>query len=207
MNVARTVRSYAKDAHKRYATELDQMRERINERPGDFTGDRFVTYAAARALYNLYAEPLALDADGNSPFDDEKVIDRITDTRRTQLKWLLTNKLDMSGIEIVMQQIGENAARKFLSNTEFVGLEDEEPETLGEWPAMGAVILVQDMPTTDAQRELWGKRRPPSRKGEVVESPADGSTFLTIDVGGEYGGVTYASRDFPARYTWKEASK
>lgn len=76
------------------------------------------------------------------------------------------------------------------------------------WPKVGQVILVQDVPTTDAQRELWANRQPPTRKGEVVMVPDGGGRsegFLVIDVGGEYGGVTYAARDFPGRYTWKLA--
>lgn len=77
-----------------------------------------------------------------------------------------------------------------------------------QWPTTGDVILVQDQPTTAAQRELWKNRQPPTRKGEVVEVPRpDGSGFLTIDVGGEYGGVTYPARDFPARYIWKPATR
>jgi hypothetical protein len=73
-----------------------------------------------------------------------------------------------------------------------------------KWPSLGDVILVQDVPTTDAQRELWKNRQPPTRKGEVVEVPnEDGSGFLVIDVGGEYGGVNYAARDFSTRYVWK----
>lgn len=73
-----------------------------------------------------------------------------------------------------------------------------------KWPTVGQVILVQDVPTTEAQRELWKDRQPPTRKGEVVEVPRpDGSGFLVIDVGGEYGGVNYAARDFGSRYTWK----
>lgn len=74
------------------------------------------------------------------------------------------------------------------------------------WPLLGDVILVQDLPTTEAQRELWENQQPPTRKGEVVEVPReDGSGFLVIDVGGEYGGVNYAARDFGSRYTWKLA--
>lgn len=74
------------------------------------------------------------------------------------------------------------------------------------WPMIGQKILVQDVPTTEAQRELWANRQPPTRKGEVVEVPSsDGGGFLTIDVGGECGGVTYAARDFGQRYTWKPA--
>lgn len=77
-----------------------------------------------------------------------------------------------------------------------------------QWPKLGDIILVQDRPTTEAQRELWAKRQPPTRKGEVVEIPKpDGSGFLVIDVGGEYGGVNYAARDFGVRYTWKPANK
>ncbi|MFD8654966.1 hypothetical protein [Streptomyces mirabilis] len=85
--------------------------------------------------------------------------------------------------------------------------QSEEAAKAAQWPAKGATIRVYDVPTTDAQRERWGKRRPPSFKGEVVETPADGSTFLTIDVGGEYGGLTYTARDFPTRYTWKAAAE
>ncbi|MFJ4902946.1 hypothetical protein [Streptomyces sp. NPDC088727] len=207
MNVPRMVRRYAQDAHKRYAAQLEQMRERITERPGDLTGDRFADFFAAQVFYNLYAKPLALDAVGNTSYNNEKLMDRITDARDTALRGLLRNSLPMSGIGVVTQQIQENETRRFLANMTVLDMvEDKEEEPTaekGEWPAMGAVILVQDRPTTDAQRELWGNRQPPTRKGEVVETPADGSTFLTIDVGGGYGGVTYASRDFATRYAWK----
>jgi hypothetical protein len=71
-----------------------------------------------------------------------------------------------------------------------------------EWPAVGATILVQDRLQTDAQREL--NRQPPTRRGVVIESPADGDDHLVIDTGGEYGGITYG-RDFGTRYTWKLA--
>ncbi|THA72507.1 hypothetical protein E6R60_26620 [Streptomyces sp. A0642] len=77
----------------------------------------------------------------------------------------------------------------------------------GQWPILGDVVLVQDLPTTDAQRELWANRQPPTRKGEVVETPADGISHLTIDVGGEYGGVTYPAREFGYRYAWKPAGE
>lgn len=79
----------------------------------------------------------------------------------------------------------------------------EVAATKATWPSLGQMILVQDLPTTDAQRDLWRNQQPPTRKGEVVETPADGGNFLTIDAGGEYGGVTYAARDFGTRYTWK----
>ncbi|MFD8654968.1 hypothetical protein [Streptomyces mirabilis] len=125
MNVPRNVRRYAQDAHKRYAKELADMRERINERPGDFTGDRFVEHQAARILYYLYAEPLALDSDGNSAHSDEKLMDRINDARATAWRALRTRQLSMSGIEVVMQEIRGNAVRKFLSDLEFIDLEEE----------------------------------------------------------------------------------
>ncbi|MEV7675034.1 hypothetical protein [Streptomyces sp. NPDC088752] len=120
------VRRYAQDAHKRYTAELAAMRERITDRPDDLTEDRFAEFYAARKHYNLYAEPLALDADGNSAFDDEKVMDRIHDARRSALRWLLQNKLPMSGISVVTQEIAQNEARRFLSNTDFVEMEGEE---------------------------------------------------------------------------------
>jgi hypothetical protein len=138
MNVPRMVRKYAQAAHKRYAIELEQMRERINERPGDFTGDRFAEYYSARELYNRYAEPLVLDADGNSAHSDEKLMDRILDARASALRWLLQNKLPMSGIQVVTQQLAENAARKFLSDTAFVDLEEE---LKGAEPLTGRALL------------------------------------------------------------------
>lgn len=78
----------------------------------------------------------------------------------------------------------------------------------GKWPELGEIILVQDRPTTEAQKELWVNRQPPTRKGEVVEVPKpDGSGFLVIDVGGEYGGVNYPARDFGVDYTWKSTGE
>lgn len=74
------------------------------------------------------------------------------------------------------------------------------------WPEVGQMILVQDVPTTARQREAWANRQSPTRKGEVFETPtADDQGYLVIDVGGEYGGITYVPRDFPQRYTWKPA--
>jgi hypothetical protein len=122
------VRKYAQDAHKRYTTELEAMRERITERPADLTGDRFTEFHAARELYNLYAKPLALDAVGNSAYDDAKVLDRIEDARRTALRWLLTSKPPMSGVMVVEQQIAENEARRFLSQMQVLDMQEGEEQ-------------------------------------------------------------------------------
>ncbi|MFI0967146.1 hypothetical protein ACH4S8_38030 [Streptomyces sp. NPDC021080] len=138
MNVPKTVRTYAKDAHKRYATELQQMRERINERPGDFTADRFVEYQAARTLHFLYAEPLSLDDNGETSFDDEKLMDRINDARATAWRALRTRQHSMSGVEIVMQDIRREAVKKFLSDLEFIDLEAELQEAE---PLTGRALL------------------------------------------------------------------
>jgi hypothetical protein len=126
MNVPRMVRKYAQEAHKRYAAALTGLQEIVNERPGDFTGDRFTEFTAARALYDIYNEPLALDAVGNTAFTDEQVLERIRAERTHALRWLLTSRPDGGGIHSVMQKIKEDETRRFLSNTDFVGMEDEE---------------------------------------------------------------------------------
>ncbi|WP_331732092.1 hypothetical protein OG613_47425 (plasmid) [Streptomyces sp. NBC_00015] len=126
MNVPRLVRQYAQNAQKRHAAALSKLQKIISERPGEFTGDRFTEYHAARALYLIYAESLTLDAVGNSAYNDEQLMDHIRDARANELRALLRNKIDASGIDGVTQHIAENAVRKFLSNTECVDLEDEE---------------------------------------------------------------------------------
>ncbi|MEV8546944.1 hypothetical protein [Streptomyces sp. NPDC051572] len=73
------------------------------------------------------------------------------------------------------------------------------------WPSAGDTVLVQDVPTTAATRELWATRKPPSRKGQVVESPAQRDSALSIDCGGEWGVISYAAGDFSQRYTWMPA--
>lgn len=125
MDISGEVRACAQRAHKQYESQLQAMRERLTDRPDDLTGDRFAEFYAARELYGRYAKPLALNAVGNSDFNNEKLLDRIRDARQSALRWLLLSKLDNPGIHGVTQRIAENAARQFLSDTDFVGLEDD----------------------------------------------------------------------------------
>ncbi|MFE6000411.1 hypothetical protein ACFQ6C_26680 [Streptomyces sp. NPDC056454] len=125
MNVPRMVRKYAQDAHKSYVKELEVLQHGLSSRPSEIDASHFESFYAARVLYTLYAEPLALDAVGNTAYNDAKVMERITDARATQLRWLLQTKHDGGGMNAITLRLAENAARRFLSNTDFVDLEDE----------------------------------------------------------------------------------
>lgn len=127
MNVPRMVRKYAQDAHKRYTSALERVREILAERPGDFTGERFTKFYAARALYNIYNEPLALDAVGNTAFTDDQVVERIRAERAHALSWLLTSRPHGDAMHALTAKITEDETRRFLANTSFL---DEEPEQL-----------------------------------------------------------------------------
>lgn len=150
MNVPRMVRKYAQDAHTRYMRALENVREMVTDRPGDFTGDRFTEFCAARAQYDIYNEPLALDAVGNTAFPDGKVVERIRAERTHAHRWLLTTHPDGGGIHSIMHKIKEDETRRFLSNTAFVDLEDEEEQETGTG---GLVALAKDMPA-DRKVEL-----------------------------------------------------
>jgi hypothetical protein len=112
---AAMVRRYASNAHKGYTAKLENLRTILADRPMELDGDHFVDFYAARALYSLYEGSLALDAVGNSAYNDDKVLDRIRDTRKAQIDWILTSKLANSGIYGLTQQIAENAARNFIA--------------------------------------------------------------------------------------------
>ncbi|MGW9069245.1 hypothetical protein ACWGQT_07345 [Streptomyces yangpuensis] len=81
------------------------------------------SFMSARARYRIYAEALSLDATGQTKFDDEKVIDRITDARRTRTNYLLSNRPNNPGIYAVADKANENAARQFLADTAFIDSE------------------------------------------------------------------------------------
>ncbi|MFH8483018.1 hypothetical protein [Streptomyces sp. NPDC018055] len=125
MNVPRMVRKYAQEAHNAYEKERETLQHGVTSRPLELDANHFESFYAARALYTLYAEPLALDDVGNTAYNDAKVMERIRDARATQLRWLLQSKRDGGGMNAITLRLAENAARRFLSNTDFVDLEDE----------------------------------------------------------------------------------
>jgi hypothetical protein len=123
----------------------------------------------------------------------------ITDAHR--MREALENVLDNT-VKDARTQVGRLVKALAAVDTRAVKDAEKAERDAPRWPAKGTTVRVYDKPSTPRQGESWGARRPPSLAGEVIETPADGGTFLTIDVGGEYGGVTYTVRDFPTRQTW-----
>ncbi|MGW7100295.1 hypothetical protein [Streptomyces sp. NPDC054838] len=89
----------------------------------DIDGMHLDSFLEARAKYRIYSDALNLDENGQTSFDDAKVIDRITDARRTSLQYLLANRPAHPGIYAVADKASENAARQFLADTAFVDFE------------------------------------------------------------------------------------
>lgn len=133
------IRKSAQEAYQRYMKALNTVREVAADRPGDFTGDRFTEFYAARVLYNIYCEPLALDAVGNSAFTDDQVLERIRAERTRALRWLLTSRPFGDSMHALTQKIVEDETRHFLSQTAFI---DEESELLTGRELLGSLRAV-----------------------------------------------------------------
>ncbi|MFD7835669.1 hypothetical protein [Streptomyces sp. NPDC059761] len=119
---AATVRVYARNAWSEFtnAAKIFTADGTTLVKTLDFQEYHIESFLLARAKYVIYAEALSLDESGQSAFDDEKVIDRVTDARRTRTRYLLSNRPSNSGIYAVTEKASENAARQFLSDTDFV---------------------------------------------------------------------------------------
>jgi hypothetical protein len=73
-----------------------------------------------RAMAGYYDEALNLYADGETAYDDDKIIDRIQDKRNNLLGWLLQAKTQQPGLYADHQYCLQEAAKRFLSDTDFV---------------------------------------------------------------------------------------
>jgi hypothetical protein len=124
----RGVRTYAKSAHTAYLGFAESLRQKLETGPNrvDSVMD-FEKFMELRAVANAYSEKLSLDANGDSPFDDDKVLDRIEDQRKSLTDWLLSYRSQQSGLYGVHQHLTQEAAKRFLTETQIIMLiEDEE---------------------------------------------------------------------------------
>jgi hypothetical protein len=158
----------------------------------------------------------ATTADGQSPEPGDVIVTgsiTLEDVRLcTETEW--ANEGDafamVEALREVLERSVTTARRKaslLLAHVQRIDQRNLDAAQAGHerWPSVGEAIIVQDLPTTDAERELWSVRQPPMREGEVVESPAAGHSYLTIDCGGPWGMISYPPDDFCQRYAWKPA--
>jgi hypothetical protein len=126
----RGVRHYAKNAHTSYLGFADGLRKKLETNPNhvDSVMD-FEKFMELRAVANIYSEKLSLDANGDSPFDDDKVLDRIEDQRKSLTDSLLGYTSQQSGMYAVHQHLTREAAKRFLTETQIIMLiEDPKQE-------------------------------------------------------------------------------
>jgi hypothetical protein len=124
----RGVRMYAKNAHTAYLGFADSLRQKLETGANrvDSVMD-FEKFMELRAVANVYSDKLGLDANGDSSYDDDKVLDRIEDQRRSLTDWLLSYRSQQSGLYGVHQHLTQEAAKRFLTETQIILLiEDEE---------------------------------------------------------------------------------
>lgn len=121
------VRTFAKNAQTSYLGFADNLRQKLYGNPNrvDSVMD-FEKFMELRAVANVYSEALSLDDKGDSPYDDDKVLDRIEDKRETVTTWLLNYTSQQSGLYGVHQHITREAAKRFLTETQIIKLIDEE---------------------------------------------------------------------------------
>jgi hypothetical protein len=81
-----------------------------------------------RAVANVYSEKLSLDANGDSSYDDDKILDRVEDQRRSLTDWLLGYRSQQSGMFSVHQHLTQEAAKRFLTETQIIMLIVDENE-------------------------------------------------------------------------------
>lgn len=133
----RAVRTYAKSAHAAYLGFADGLRQKLERNPNhiDSVMD-FEKFMELRAVANVYSEKLSLDANGDSPFDDDKVLDRVEDQRKSLTDSLLNYRSQQSGMYGVHQHITQEAAKRFLTETQITLLIEDEDEA--QWVDVAA---------------------------------------------------------------------
>jgi hypothetical protein len=125
---AQGVRTYAKNAYTAYIGFAETLKAKLdNPNTVDAVQD-FEKFMELRAKSAFYQETLSLDAEGNSPFDDDKVLDRMADERKSLTRLLLQSSTQQSGIYAVHQHHVREADKRILSDTYFVDDIDENEE-------------------------------------------------------------------------------
>lgn len=124
--VASNVLTYAKNAATAFAGQAAKLAHTAAERPSnvDSVGD-FEAFMTTRALWALYHDSIAVSIDGNTPYGADKIVDRIKDQRRMLTGWLMKSKTLQPGLYGVQQHVSQEAARKFLADTQFVDSLDD----------------------------------------------------------------------------------
>jgi hypothetical protein len=117
---AQGVRTYAKNAYTAYVGFAATLKAKLdNPNTVDAVQD-FEKFMELRAKSAFYQETLSLDAEGNSPFDDDKVLDRMQDERQSLMRLLLQSTTQQSGLYAVHQHHVREADKRILSDTYFV---------------------------------------------------------------------------------------
>jgi hypothetical protein len=121
------VRNYAQNAHTSYLAFADGLRQKLERNPNhvDAVMD-FEKFIELRAIAHVYSEKLNLDAEGVTTFDDDKVLDRIEDQRKRMTDWLIGYRSQQTGLYGVHQHISQEAAKRFLTETQIINLIETE---------------------------------------------------------------------------------
>jgi hypothetical protein len=139
------VRTYAKNAYTTFTGFADKLRQKMQLDPNtvDAVID-FEKFIELRALANIYQKSLNLDREGNSPFDDDKVLERIQAERESTRRLLLQSSSQQSGLFAVHMHLVREAEKRFLSDTHFVDTIDE-PEDPEDTEAAVALSDLREM--------------------------------------------------------------
>jgi hypothetical protein len=121
------VRKYAQDAHSSYLAFADGLRQKLERNPNhvDAVMD-FEKFIELRSIAHCYSGKLSLDPEGVTTLDDDKVLERIEDERKRLTDWLLRNLSQQTGLYGVHQHISQEAAKRFLTETQIINLIENE---------------------------------------------------------------------------------
>lgn len=119
-HAATVARTYARSAYAAFDAARARLADLAANRPLDLDAHHHNAFIATRALYAIYHRALLLDDDGNSAYDDDRVIDRLKDTRTTNDRRLRQSKTLLSGLNQVEAHHHHEATRRFLSDTDFL---------------------------------------------------------------------------------------
>lgn len=119
-NPAANARTYAKSAHAAFSAARERLADLATNRPLDLDIQHHEAFIATRALYTIYNRAILVDDDGNSAYNDDRVIDRLVDARNSNERWLKQSKTLQSGLNQVEAHHAQEAARRFLSDTAFL---------------------------------------------------------------------------------------
>jgi hypothetical protein len=118
---AQGVRTYAKNAYTAFTGISAKLKASLEDNPNrvDAVQD-FEKFIELRALANIYQEQLSLNSEGESPYDDDKILDRIQGERESIRRALLQSSSQQSGLYAVHMHLVREAEKRFLSDTYFV---------------------------------------------------------------------------------------